>query len=354
MIADKCPFTERKPNHTWQSSDNTVIFFRMSFGTYGMAHEAFLFLKDKIDEKQGLILCARKVMEICKEDKRAIPIFTTSTQFKNRHEEYADLISEEVKVPLLLKVEEHFSDYVDHSLKPLEILKIAARKIGTKDPSTEITFDPDDMIWARISTHNELHEHLAHLGQTNSIKVIQGIGSFDHKLQSPIIEMRNLGWKLVSENRTTEKTNYVFIAAQFDWENELKEARMPALLAIKNACTRLGYEADYVSQNHTGYITDRIISDIKRCNFMIADLTYNNRGVYYEAGLARGLDKKVFHLIHEDHIKNTKDKKRIHFDIAQIIYRKWKSHTEIEEIMYDWIDSTIGAYGAKATTSRKL
>jgi nucleoside 2-deoxyribosyltransferase len=117
------------------------------------------------------------------------------------------------------------------------------------------------------------------------------------------------------------------------------------IAAIKRACSNLGYEADVVSQGHTGNITDKIIAEIKRARFLIAELTYNNRGVYFESGFARGLGIPVFHVVREGFTSgNDKDGKKIHFDIAQVMYRTWQTDVDLEEKLSNWIESTIGRF----------
>ncbi len=80
-------------------------------------------------------------------------------------------------------------------------------------------------------------------------------------------------------------------------------------------------------------------SQIKSAKCVVADFTYNNRGVYYEAGLARGMGKPVYHLIKKGHTDGQGDK-RLHFDVKQIIYREWETPEEIEDLLFNWIKAS--------------
>ena len=82
---------------------------------------------------------------------------------------------------------------------------------------------------------------------------------------------------------------------------------------------------------------------------MVVELTYHNRGAYYEAGFAKGLGIPVYFVVREGFTSHDPaddaTSKRIHFDIAQIIYRVWKQPKDLEQVLQDWIESTIGRYG---------
>jgi hypothetical protein len=90
----------------------------------------------------------------------------------------------------------------------------------------------------------------------------------------------------------------LFIACKFktDYEDDLVKA-------IKAACAICGFDAKRVSdEKHDNDITHKIIADIKQSRFIIADFTDQNNGVYYEAGYAMGMSKKVIRLVNEKQI----------------------------------------------------
>ena len=133
--------------------------------------------------------------------------------------------------------------------------------------------------------------------------------------------------------RNHSQSKKVFIACKFGtlYQDNLVKA-------IKAACTSCGFEANLVSdERHNNNISNKIISDIKQSKFIIADLTDQNNGVYFEAGYAMGMSKEVIRLIDE------KQKKDLHFDISQFSYIPWEDGKweELEENLIDQIKATI-------------
>lgn len=103
----------------------------------------------------------------------------------------------------------------------------------------------------------------------------------------------------------------VFVAMQY----ETPEGRSRDILekVIMPVCAGLGLKAFIVSdKEHNELIYDVIIKSIMKSRFIIADLTYNNNGAYYEAGYAKGLGKKVIHTCSKEWHKNNK----IHFNLT--------------------------------------
>lgn len=91
----------------------------------------------------------------------------------------------------------------------------------------------------------------------------------------------------------------------------------------KTAIEETGNEAYYVDlDTHNGNISDKIIEEIKNCKFLVADFTYQNLGVYYEAGYAKGIGKTVIYSCRADEFE------KIHFDIKQIQFVVWKDEKD--------------------------
>ncbi len=114
-----------------------------------------------------------------------------------------------------------------------------------------------------------------------------------------------------------EKNKYsknVFVAMSFsDALNTVYEQ------AIKTGVENAGYIPIRVDKTeHADKICDRIIAEIKKSRFIIADFTEHKNGVYYEAGFAQGLGLKVIWTCHEDDIN------ALHFDIQQYNCITWQ------------------------------
>lgn len=87
---------------------------------------------------------------------------------------------------------------------------------------------------------------------------------------------------------------------------------------------------------HAGKIDDRIIAEIRRSKFLVADFTGHRGGVYFEAGFAFGLNLQVIWTCRKDHIEN------LHFDIRQYNCIDWTEPTELAERLKNRIGAVIG------------
>jgi hypothetical protein len=103
------------------------------------------------------------------------------------------------------------------------------------------------------------------------------------------------GWSRIEElKRAHVASRYAFFARQFD------NADLDALYekCLKKAVDDTGFELRTVPQK-AGHIDAIIEDDIRRCRFVVADLTDKNAGAYWEAGLAEGLGKPVIYICRE-------------------------------------------------------
>jgi nucleoside 2-deoxyribosyltransferase len=123
-----------------------------------------------------------------------------------------------------------------------------------------------------------------------------------------------------------------FIAMWFD-----EEMRIAHENGLEPGIRNAGYRPHRVDDaQHIDKIDDRIIAQIRRSRFLVADLTGHRGGVYYEAGFAAGLDKPVFYTCRSDHAEN------IHFDIRQFNYIKWETPAELAAALQVRIEAVLG------------
>ena len=122
------------------------------------------------------------------------------------------------------------------------------------------------------------------------------------------------GWLALNEAGTQMDESLAFVAMWFDetLKTTYTEAIEPAIRAAGYKSERM----DFVE--HTDPIDDKMMADIRRAKFLVADLTAHRQNVYFEAGFALGLGKQVIWLIRED----AKDDKS--FDIRQYNFIYWK------------------------------
>lgn len=87
--------------------------------------------------------------------------------------------------------------------------------------------------------------------------------------------------------------------------------------------------------HHNEKICDKIIAEIRTCQFLVADVTLQRAGVYFEAGFAIGLGRPVIWSCREDDLKN------VHFDTRQYNHIVWKEPTDLRIQLADRIKATI-------------
>jgi nucleoside 2-deoxyribosyltransferase len=71
-----------------------------------------------------------------------------------------------------------------------------------------------------------------------------------------------------------------------------------------------------------GLIDLRMRVEIRSAKFLVADLTGENRGAYWEAGFAEGLGKKVYYTCEGSKF----DRVKTHFDTEHLLTVKWTAN----------------------------
>jgi hypothetical protein len=106
---------------------------------------------------------------------------------------------------------------------------------------------------------------------------------------------------------------------------------------IEDAVWEAGYKPIRVDRAHfTGDINDKIIAEIRKSKFLIADYTGQRHGVYYEAGYAKGMGLEVISSCNEN------DKQNLHFDTSHQNHIIWKTDDELHDKLLDRILAIIG------------
>ena len=96
--------------------------------------------------------------------------------------------------------------------------------------------------------------------------------------------------------------------------------------AIKDA----GYKPFLINRKeHIGKVDDEIIAEIRRSRFLVADFTHGEDGargsVYYEAGFAHGLGRKVIFACQDKCIES------LHFDTSHYNHIVWTDPVDLRE-----------------------
>lgn len=141
------------------------------------------------------------------------------------------------------------------------------------------------------------------------------------------------GWDYLEKlDRHIEERTQAFVAMSF--KDDLKAIWKGPIF---NAITKAGYKPYRVDEEpHIDLIDMKIISEIKNSRFVVADFTYQNRGVYFETGYAQGMGLPVIRCVKED------DFEKLHFDKNHYNFIKWKTPSDLEDQLYNYICAIIG------------
>jgi hypothetical protein len=145
------------------------------------------------------------------------------------------------------------------------------------------------------------------------------------------------GWQRYEEltQGSANENNPAFVAMWFGGKNKREEMDDLFNKAIKPACAACGWRAKRAdTDEHNETIMDRMIADIREAPFLIAELTGDNSGVYFEAGYARGLGKTVIYCC--------RDGDKPHFDVSGINQVRWKDLDDLKTRLRDRIRATMG------------
>lgn len=365
MMAERvCLFTEGKAQQEeYPQLEGLTKITSDACGIYWITEQALRMLETRKGENpkvdQGLINCARRCLEVQKDYRRTWPLWTMREEASNY--DANALLNPSSKDPyqvVVCSLEDYLEEPVDHSIKPMILLEKLGSGLSNHRAFGTFEITLEDRIWTRIVDKEELAVVVQYLLMDGLIRTISGtewdLVPLNNRLSDihslgPHFQMTIRGWGALNQKKVFSNTNKVFIASAFSWNEGEENIRSEAIEAIKRACRTLGFEASPVSQDHTDNITDRIMAEIRRSRFVVVELTYHNRGAYYEAGFAKGLGIPVYFVVREGFTSNNPAddaiSKRIHFDIAQIMYRIWKQPEDLEKVLQDWIESTIGRYG---------
>jgi phage FluMu protein Com len=141
------------------------------------------------------------------------------------------------------------------------------------------------------------------------------------------------GWAHLEKlKESNPDSKQCFIAMSFD-----PSMRYVYESGIYQAITSTGYDPCRIDdKEHIGKIDDKIIAEIRRSRFIVADFTGQRAGVYFEAGFALGLGLPVIWTCKKDDIKN------LHFDIRQYNCIDWDDTEDLKKRLTNRIEAVLG------------
>ncbi len=209
----------------------------------------------------------------------------------------------------------------------LRYIENATENIGSIVAFADQNISATAMAWSESTGMDEVKSLLRHLKKRGWLEE-----STDEKYALTVE-----GYTRLEElERTDTESGQAFVAMWFHdstdcaWEQGIK-------LGIKDA----GYEPIRIDQEEfNNKIDDKIIAEIRRSRFVVADFTQGNDGarggVYYEAGFAHGRDIPVIFTCRKDALD------RVHFDTQQYNHIVWEKAQELREKLEARISDTIG------------
>ena len=105
--------------------------------------------------------------------------------------------------------------------------------------------------------------------------------------------------------------------------------------AIEADCHMTAIRIDKV--HHNEKICDKILAEIRRCQFVVADMTGQNQGAYFEAGFALGLGREVIRTCRDDEVRE----KKLHFDTRQYPHVTWEKPEDLRQKLAERIQALI-------------
>ena len=214
-----------------------------------------------------------------------------------------------------------------------QLLLLRALERRTKFPGQWVTVVPHlDYPLAWAAGEDELRYLLRSLIERRLIRRTDGppelTDSFVFK-----VEIAADGWTYLDERaRPSVISDQAFVAMAF--APELKPAWE---LGIRPALQKAGFRGYRVdAEPHIDRIDTKIVTEIKNSRFLVADVTLQRQGVYFEAGYALGLGLPVFWCVRKDDLKN------VHFDTRQYNHIAWDNEQHLAEQLYLFVNAIVG------------
>ena len=242
------------------------------------------------------------------ENKDAEPFLVTKEILTNEAEFQAEFLSKAPKSVLG---------------KALLLSQYIARK--SSHPGDEVTINlQQDYPICFCKNAKELIFYINHTEDSGDIKRVR---------PGNVLSLTPKGWqKVESMARPNLQSRQAFVAMWFD--ESLNEIFTKGIAPLEEDTGFKMYRVDQEPFNEK--ICDRIIADIRKCRFFVADITGLRRAVFFEAGYAMGLGLPVIFTCR----KGTRIKGG--FDTRQYNHIVWKNAEDLKSKLKDRILATIG------------
>lgn len=198
-----------------------------------------------------------------------------------------------------------------------KLLGHLARKAGVPGGAHIIVYSRDYPV-ADARDEDELRAYLDYLVNEGLARAsVTGRGPMEAEYGITI-----KGWRqLEPVFRSGGEPGRCFVASWLD--DQMDE---PYRNGIAPAVKECGYAPVWMKDiSDNKGITDRILSEIRRAEFVVADFTGQRQSVYFEAGFARGLGREVIWCCRD------RDVDKLHFDTKHLGHVVWKDAADLRQ-----------------------
>ena len=200
-------------------------------------------------------------------------------------------------------------------------------------PSDKILIDKDSICPLFYCKNvKEVTAYLTHLKDSNLVD-FSGL-MFYKKIDAEgyQLELTVEGWQKVEEQaKPNIESKQAFVAMRFN--DEMKSVYIEGIKKLEGDTGFTMYRVDMEEFNDK--ICDKILAEIRRSRFVIADVTGQRQAVYFEAGFALGLGLPVIWTCRED------EKNKCSFNTRQYYHIFWTEESELREKLGDRIRATL-------------
>ncbi len=224
----------------------------------------------------------------------------------------------------------------------IRLLRCIANLVDETDRRVRMGLDSRDgntaLAWSESTNYvEEVYEFL-----DLSLKMdfldgsLRGDGFFEGRLSAR-------GRRKIEVQETYTDSSQAFVAMWFDKNKRMYKAYEEGIAPAIRAAGYEPYRIDNDERN-TDKIDDKIIAEIRRSRFLVADFTHGDDGargsVYYEAGFAHGLSIPVIFTCKKD--QDPEKQSELAFDTRQYPHIFWETHSELCELLKDRIEAVMG------------
>jgi len=211
------------------------------------------------------------------------------------------------------------------------IVEYIAKKVPYPGEATHINIDCDYPLFY-CKGRTDLMSYLWHLRDREIIE-IRSPSAKSTAHSTYCVELTVNGYQEVEKlTKPNTESKQAFVAMWFD--DQMTPAFSDGILLLEEDTGFTMLRIDMKEFNDK--ICDRILAEIRKSRFVIADVTEQRQGVYFEAGFAMGLGLPVIWTCREDQIE------QCHFDTRQYNHITWKTENELREKLKHRILATIG------------